>query len=430
MAEPLRLGIAGLGTVGSAVLRLLAQNGGLLADRAGRRLEVTAVSARHRGRNRGVDLGRFRWYDDPIALAADPEVDVVVELIGGADGPALALCRAALGAGKPVVTANKALLAHHGAELARLGEAHGATIGFEAAIAGGIPIVKTLREALAGNRISRVYGILNGTCNYILTTMRESGRGFDDVLAEAQQLGYAEADPSFDIDGVDAAHKLALLAALAFGCAPDFEAVYIEGIRHVSPLDIAFASEMGYRIKLLGVARRTEHGLEQRVHPSMVRIGTPISQVEGVFNAVVAEGDQVDATLYSGRGAGGGPTASAVVADVADIAKGLNLPMLGVPSAALQALPPAPMEHHYGAYYFRLMVVDQPGVLADVAACLRDHEVSIEALIQRARNPLEPVPIVLTTHGTREAQMTGALARIAALPTVLEPPRLIRIEAL
>jgi homoserine dehydrogenase len=430
MAEPLRLGIAGLGTVGSAVLRLLAQNGNLLAERAGRELAVTAVSARDRARSRGVDLGRFRWYDDPIALVADPEVDVVVELIGGADGPALALCQAALGAGKPVVTANKALLAHHGAQLARLAEANGVTIGFEAAIAGGIPIVKTLREGLAGNRISRVYGILNGTCNYILTTMRESGRSFDDVLAEAQQLGYAEADPSFDIDGVDAAHKLALLAALAFGCAPDFDAVYIEGIRHVSPLDIAFASEMGYRIKLLGVARRTEHGLEQRVHPSMVRIGTPISQVEGVFNAVVAEGDQVDATLYSGRGAGGGPTASAVVADIADIAKGANLPMLGVPSAALQALPPAPMEHHYGAYYFRLMVVDQPGVLADVAACLRDHEVSIEALIQRARNPLEPVPIVLTTHETREAQMSGALARIAALPTVLEPPRLIRIEAL
>jgi homoserine dehydrogenase len=430
MAEPLRLGIAGLGTVGSAVLRLLAQNGSLLAERAGRELKVTAVSARRRERGRGVDLARFRWYDDAIALAADPEVDVVVELIGGADGPALALCRAALGAGKPVVTANKALLAHHGAELARLAEANRATIGFEAAVAGGIPIVKTLREALAGNRISRVYGILNGTCNYVLTTMRESGRDFDEVLGEAQRLGYAEADPSFDIDGIDAAHKLALLAALAFGCPPDFDAVYIEGIRHVSPLDIAFASEMGYRIKLLGVARRTEHGLEQRVHPSMVRIGTPISQVEGVFNAVVAEGDQVDATLYSGRGAGGGPTASAVVADIADIAKGAKLPVLGVPSAALHALPAAPMERHYGAYYFRLMVVDQPGVLADVAACLRDHEVSIEALIQRARNPLEPVPIVLTTHETREAQMIGALARIAALPTVLEPPRMIRIEAL
>src|SRR5690606_21582153 len=383
-----------------------------------------------RGRDRGVDLQGFRWYDDPMALAADPEVDLVVELIGGADGPALALCQAALEAGKPVVTANKALLAHHGAALARLAEAHGVTIGFEAAVAGGIPIVKILREGLAGNRISRIYGILNGTCNHVLTTMRESGRDFDDVLAEAQRLGYAEADPSFDVDGIDAAHKLALLAALAFGCPPDFDSVYIEGIRHVSPLDIAFATEMGYRIKLLGVARRTEHGLEQRVHPSMVRIGTPISQVEGVFNAVVAEGDQVGATLFAGRGAGGGPTASAVVADIADIARGASLPALGVPSSALQDLPPAPMERHYGAYYFRLMVVDQPGVLADVAACLREHEVSIESLIQRARNPLEPVPIVLTTHETFEAQMTGALARIAALPTVLEPPRMIRIETL
>jgi homoserine dehydrogenase len=430
MPEPLRLGIAGLGTVGAAVLRLLAQNGRLLAERAGREISVAAVSARQRGRDRGVDLKRLRWYDDPLALAADPDVDLVVELIGGADGPALALCRAALEAGKPVVTANKALLAHHGAELAHAAEANGVTIGFEAAVAGGIPIVKTLREGLVGNRISRVYGILNGTCNHVLTTMRESGRDFDDVLAEAQRLGYAEADPGFDIDGIDAAHKLALLAALAFGSAPNFDGVYIEGIRHVSPLDIAFATEMGYRIKLLGVARRTEHGLEQRVHPSMVRIGTPISQVEGVFNAVVAEGDQVDATLYSGRGAGGGPTASAVVADIADIAKGAIPPVLGVPSAALQTLSTAPMERHYGAYYFRLMVVDQPGVLADVAACLRDHEVSIESLIQRARNPLEPVPIVLTTHETTEAQMTGALARIGALPTVLEPPRMIRIEAL
>ena len=430
MQPPLRLGIAGVGTVGAAVLRLLAQNGRLLAERAGREISVIAVSARDRARDRGVDLKHLRWYDDPLALAADPEVDLVVELIGGAGDPAFALCRAALEAGKPVVTANKALLAHHGAELARRAEANGVPIGFEAAVAGGIPIVKTLREGLVGNRISRIYGILNGTCNHVLTTMRESGRDFDDVLAEAQHLGYAEVDPSFDIDGVDAAHKLALLAALAFGCAPNLDGVYIEGIRHVSPLDIAFATEMGYRIKLLGVARRTEHGLEQRVHPSMVRIGTPISQIEGVFNAVVAEGDQVDATLYSGRGAGGGPTASAVVADIADIAKGASPPVLGVPTAALQTLPTAPMERHYGAYYFRLMVVDKPGVLADVAACLRDHEVSIESLIQRARNPLEPVPIVLTTHETTEAQMTGALARIGALPTVLEPPHMIRIESL
>ena len=273
-AEPLHVGVAGLGTVGSAVLKLLEQNGALIAERAGRELRVIAVSARNRQRDRGVALESLRWYDDPLALAADPEVELVVELIGGADGPALALCRAALAAGKPVVTANKALLAHHGAELARLADAHRVTIGFEAAVAGGIPIVKTLREGLAGNRIRRVYGILNGTCNYILTTMRETGRGFDEVLQEAQQLGYAEADPSFDIDGVDTAHKLALLSALAFGCPPDFEAVYTEGIRHIAPLDIAFASEMGYRIKLLGVdppdrawpraAGPSEHGPDRR----------------------------------------------------------------------------------------------------------------------------------------------------------------------
>ena len=428
MPEALRLGVAGLGTVGSAVLRLLDQNGELLAERAGKELQVVAVSARNRHRDRGVDVERYRWYDDPLGLAADPEVDLVVELIGGADGPALALCRAALSAGKPVVTANKALLAQHGAELAALAERHRTTIGFEAAVAGGIPIVKTLREALVGNRISRVYGILNGTCNYILTTMRETGRDFAEVLAEAQHLGYAEADPGFDIDGVDAAHKLALLAALAFGCPPDFDGVFTEGIRHVSPMDIAFASEMGYRIKLLGVARLTEHGLEQRVHPCMVPIAAPISQVEGVFNAVVAEGDQVDATLYAGRGAGGGPTASAVIADVADVARGIRPPVFGRPGATLENLPRSPMDRHRGAYYFRLMVVDRPGVMAEVAACLRDHQVSIEALIQRARNPDEPVPIVLTTHETTEAQMTGALARIAELGTVLETPRMIRIE--
>jgi len=429
MSEPLRLGIAGLGTVGGALLELLARNGGLLAERAGRELAVTAVSARSRERDRGVDLARFRWYDDPLALAADPEIDLVVELIGGADGPALALCRAALAAGKPVVTANKALLARHGAELARLAEANRVTIGFEAAVAGGIPIVKTLREALAGNRISRVYGILNGTCNYILTTMRETGRSFDAVLAEAQELGYAEADPSFDIDGIDTAHKLALLAALAFGCPPNFAAVYTEGIRHVSPLDIAFASDMGYRIKLLGVARVTDHGLEQRVHPSMVRIGTPISQVEGVFNAVVAEGDQVDGTLYSGRGAGGGPTASAVVADIADFAKGARPPVFTVPSAALRPLPAAPMEHHYGAYYFRLMVLDKPGVIADVAAALRDENISMESMIQRGRaeGEGEAVPVVIMTHETQEAQIQRALARIAELDAVVEQPRLIRI---
>jgi homoserine dehydrogenase len=430
MPEAFRIGLAGLGTVGSALFRLIERNGALLAARAGRPLEVVAVSALERGRQLGIDVGRCRWHDDPQGLAADPEVDVVVELIGGAEGAALSLVRASLAAGRPVVTANKALLAHHGAELAALAEVNGGAIGFEAAVAGGIPIVKTLREALAGNRISRVYGILNGTCNYILTAMRESGRSFDDVLAEAQRLGYAEADPSFDIDGIDTAHKLALLAALAFGCPPNFDAVYREGIRHVSGLDIAFASEMGYRIKLLGVARLTEYGLEQRVQPSMVRIGTPISDVEGVLNAVFVEGDQAEATLYAGPGAGGAPTASAVAADLVDLAKGALPPPFGVPNRLLRPAPPAPMERHYGAYYFRLMVVDQPGVLADVSACLRDHRVSIEAIIQRARKPNETVPIVLTTHETTEADMTRALAEIGELDTVLEPPRMIRIESL
>lgn len=430
MNAPLNLGIAGLGTVGAGVVALLRDNGDLLNARAGRDIVLKAVSARDRTRDRGLDLEGVRWHDNPLALAADPEVDAIIELIGGSEGVALDLTRDALSAGKPVITANKALLAHHGADLARLAEENGVSIGYEAAVAGGIPIVKALREGLAGNRIGRVYGILNGTCNYILTTMRETGRGFDDVLTEAQELGYAEADPTFDIDGVDAAHKLALLASLAFGSPPDFDAVHIEGIRHISALDISFASEMGYRIKLLGVARKTEHGLEQRVHPAMVRTGTPISQIEGVFNAVVADGDQVDTTLHSGRGAGGGPTASAVVSDIADLARGALSPVFTLPVDRLQPIPLAPMGRHQGAYYIRLMVLDQPGVLADVAALMRDHNVSIEALIQRARNPGEAVPIVLTTHETTEADMIDVLTRIESLNTVLEPPRMIRIEAL
>ena len=426
----MHLGVAGLGTVGAGVIKLLADNGALLGERAGRKIVVTAVSARHRDKNRGVSLDGLRWHDDPMALAADPEVDAVVELIGGSDGVALDLTRAALAAGKPVITANKALLAHHGADLARLAEAHQTTIGYEAAVAGGIPIVKALREGLVGNRLLRVYGILNGTCNYILTSMRETGRDFQEVLAEAQALGYAEADPTFDIDGVDAAHKLALLASLAFGSMPNFDAVHIEGIRHISADDIAFASEMGYRIKLLGVARKTDYGLEQRVHPAMVKTGTPISQIEGVFNAVVADGDQVDTTLHSGRGAGDGPTASAVVADIADLARGAAPPVFNLPVDRLTSIEPAPMGRHQGAYYIRLMVLDRPGVLADVSALMRDHDVSIEALIQRARNPGEAVPIVLTTHETVEADMIGVLGKIGALEAVLEPPRMIRIEAL
>ncbi len=322
MKPPLKIAIAGLGTVGAGTLKLLQDQAELLAERGGRRIVVSAVSARDRRRDRGVELSAARWYEDAAAMAADPEIDVVVELIGGADGIARQVIDAALDHGKHVVTANKALMAHDGTRLAARAEAQGLALSFEASVAGGIPVIKALREGLAGNRLERVYGILNGTSNYILTTMRETGREFAEVLAEAQKLGYAEADPSFDIDGVDAAHKLAILASVGFGRPVDLAGVYAEGIRHVSRLDINFAEELGYRIKLLGIARLTEDGLEQRVHPCMVPRATPIAAVEGVYNAVVAEGDFVGRVVLQGRGAGAFPTASAVAADLVDIAAG------------------------------------------------------------------------------------------------------------
>ncbi len=427
---PLKVGIAGLGTVGASTVKLLLQHAAVLAERCGRPIRVVAVSARDRAKDRGVDLAGIAWHDDALALARDPQVEVVAELIGGSDGIAKSLVEASLDAGKHVVTANKALLAHHGTALARAAEAKGVAIAYEAAVAGGIPIIKSLREGLAGNRIQRVYGILNGTCNYILTTMRQTGREFTDVLAEAQALGYAEADPSFDVDGVDAAHKLAILTSVAFGCEVSFADVHIEGIRHVSAVDIAFAEELGYRIKLLGLARPTEHGIEQRVHTCMVPLGTPIAHVEGVFNAVVTVGDFVGQSVAEGRGAGAGPTASAVVADLIDIARGRVTPTFGVPAAALSRQPASPMARHRGAYYVRLMVLDRPGVIADVAAALRDEQVSMEAMIQRGRAPDETVPVVLTTHETDEAAMLRALARIGKLAAMREPPRMIRIETL
>ena len=428
MTRPLSIGIAGLGTVGGGVVAMLRQNADLIAARAGRPIAVTAVSARDRNRDRGVPLTGLRWYEDPVALASDPGVDVVVEVIGGSEGPARALVEAAIANGKPVVTANKALLAVHGAAIAAAAEKANVALGFESAVAGGIPVIKALREGLAGNRITRVAGILNGTCNYILTVMRERGREFAEVLADAQKLGYAEADPAFDVDGIDAAHKLAILAALAFGRPVDFGAVYVEGIRRISALDIAFAGELGYRIKLLGLARQTEAGIETRVHPCMVPHTAPIARVDGVFNAVVAEGDFVGRVMLEGRGAGAGPTASAVVADPIDIARGRATPVWGAASGALTAAPSVPMEAHVGAYYLRLMVVDRPGVIADVSAVLRDAGISLESMLQRGRSPGEAVPVVLTTHETNEAAMRSAIARISALGAVLEPPALIRIE--
>jgi homoserine dehydrogenase len=428
MTRPLSVAVAGLGTVGAGVLTVLRGNAELVAARAGRPIAVTAISARDRTRDRGVPLGGLRWYDDPVALAADPAVDVVVEVIGGSEGPARELVRAALEQRKPVVTANKALMAVHGAELAALAEHAGVPLAFEAAVAGGIPVIKALREGLAANRISRVSGILNGTCNYILTVMRERGREFAEVLADAQKLGYAEADPSFDVDGIDAAHKLAILAALAFGRPVAFEAVHVEGIRAISALDIGFAGEFGYRIKLLGIARQTEGGIEARVHPCMVPQASPLAGVDGVFNAVVAEGDFVGRVMLEGRGAGAGPTASAVVADLIDIARGRATPVWGAASGALSDAPSVPMSQHFGAYYLRLMVVDRPGVIADVTAVLRDSGISLESMLQRGRAPGESVPVVLVTHETNEAAMRAALLRIAALDAVLEAPTLIRIE--
>jgi homoserine dehydrogenase len=428
MTRPLHVALAGLGTVGAGVLTLLRQNADLVAARAGRPIVVASVSARDRDRDRGVSLAGLRWFDDPVALARDPSADVVVEAIGGAAGPARAVVDAAIAAGKPVVTANKALLAEHGADLADAAERAGVALAFEAAVAGGIPVIKALREGLAGNNIFRVAGILNGTCNYILTVMRERGREFADVLAEAQALGYAEADPAFDVDGIDAAHKLAILAALAFGRPVAFGAVHVEGIRRVSALDIAFATELGYRIKLLGLARRTEAGIEARVHPCMVPQASPLARVDGVFNAVVAEGDFVGRVMLEGRGAGAGPTASAVVADLIDVARGRVTPVWGAHSGALSDAPSVPMAAHVGAYYLRLMVVDRPGVIADVTAALRDAGISLESMLQRGRSPGEAVPVVLVTHETREAAMRDALSRIAAMDAVLEAPALIRIE--
>ena len=428
MNSPLKIGIAGLGTVGAGVVKLLAEHDKLLALRGGRRLKLVAVSARRKARKRDIDLSGVRWENDPMALATAPDVDVVVELIGGSGGVACRLVQAALRAGKHVVTANKALLAMHGAELADLAEKRDSILAFEAAVAGGIPIIKALREGLVGNRVSRLYGILNGTCNYILTTMRETGRDFDVVLAEAQAAGYAEADPSFDVDGIDAAHKLAVLTGTAFGARVNFAGVHVEGIRRVTAMDIELAAELGYRIKLLGLARETRYGIEQRVHPCMVKLDTPIAHIEGVFNAVVVEGDFVGTTMFQGRGAGQGPTASAVVADLVDVARGRNMPAFVVPAARLADKKASPIARHVGAYYIRLMVQDRPGVIAAVSGALAKERISLESMLQRGRSQSGEVPVVLTTHETEEAAMQRAVARIAKLGAVAEAPCLIRIE--
>lgn len=430
MNKPLRIGIAGLGTVGLGVVKLLQAQSTLLEKRCDRDVILTAVSAKDSSKNRGVDLSSVKWYENPVCLAEDIGIDVVCELIGGDGNPAKAIVTSALNSNKHVVTANKALIALHGRELAGLAELNGLALNYEAAIAGGIPIVKALREGLAGNQISRIYGILNGTCNYILSVMRESGRDFEEVLREAQEHGYAETDPAFDIDGIDSAHKLSVLTSLAFGSHINFADIYVDGIRNISALDIIFAEELGYRIKLLAIARPTENGIEQRVHSCMVPLDAQIAHVDGVFNAVVAEGDFVDKTVFIGRGAGEGPTASAVMSDIIDIARGITLPTFSVAAPKLTDAPSAPMDQHNGPYYIRLSVLDQPGVIADVSAVLRDESISIESLLQRARAPGEVVPVVMVTHETEEACLMRAMKKIANLASVQEKPKIIRMEPL
>jgi homoserine dehydrogenase len=429
MTDPLRIAVAGVGTVGAETLRLLQENADIIAARGGRPIVVTAVSARDRTRDRGIGLDGIQWFDDAAVLAKEAEADVVVELIGGADGIAKQICEIAIGEQRHVVTSNKALIAHHGTAFAIAAEAAGVSLGFEAAVAGGIPIIKSIREGLAANKFKRVYGILNGTCNYILTNMRLTGRAFDVVLAEAQERGYAEADPTLDVDGIDTGHKLAILASVAFGTAVNFEGVHMEGISHVDHLDIVFAEELGYRIKLLGVARLTDDGLEQRVHPCMVPLSDPIAHIDDVFNAVVVDGDHIGTTMQEGRGAGAEPTASAVVADLIDIARGRMTSAFSVKAENLTAIPVAPMGRHRGAYYVRLMVVDQPGVFADVAAVMRARQVSMESILQRARAPGHLVPVVMTLHETNEGVVTEMLNEIAELDVIVEPPCMIRIES-
>lgn len=437
MVAPLKVGLAGLGTVGASVIRLIEENRDSLAARAGRPVAVVAVTARAKGKDRGIDLSHLRWIDDPVALARDPEIDVFVELMGGEGDPAKAAIEAALAAGKSVVTANKALLARHGVALAALAERNHVALNFEAAVAGAIPIVKVLREGLAGNTITRVYGILNGTCNYILTRMEQEGLSFEDCLKDAQRLGYAEADPTFDVEGFDTAQKLAILASIAFGTKVDSEAVYVEGISSIAPADLQAADELGYRIKLLGVAVRTETGIEQRVHPTMVPKDSAIAQVMGVTNAVTVDAEGFPPITLVGPGAGGAATASAVVADIGDIARGTRAAPFGRPSSALSVAGKAPMQLHEGGYYIRLLAVDKPGSAAAIATRLAEQHISLESIVQRHRDPeggkdaravSAPVPVILITYATTEDAVRRALAAVKADKVITGEPQLIRIE--
>ncbi|CAN1722085.1 Homoserine dehydrogenase [Hyphomicrobium sp. 1Nfss2.1] len=441
MQKPLTLGIAGLGTVGAGLLDLLNQHGGRFAERVGRPVEVVGVSARSRDKSRGIDTSGLKWFDDPVALAKAEGVDVFVELIGGSDGIAKEAVEAALGAGKHVVTANKALLAKHGVKLAKLAEQKGVALNFEAAVAGGIPVIKALRESLVANEVQRVYGILNGTCNYILSSMTDEDRSFADALKEAQELGYAEADPTFDIGGFDTAHKLAILASLAFGTEINFEQIDVEGIQSITEADIDAANDMGFCIKLLGVAARTESGIEARVHPAMVPEESAIAEVWGATNAVAIDADFCGNLLLIGPGAGGRPTASSVAADILDIARGVVMPPLVTPTDGLKPYVKSKLGAHHGAYYVRMSVFDRPGAMAAIAKRMGDREISIESIVQRRprsavpgvaarQKPGAPALVVIITHETTEEAIRQAVDAITQDGQVSERPQVIRIEKL
>ena len=434
MAQPLKVGVAGLGTVGAALVAQVARQREQLTLRCGRPIEIVAVCARSKGKDRGIDLRKLQWFSDPVALARSRDIDVFVELMGGAGDPAKAAVEAALAAGKSVVTANKALLAAQGVRLASLAEKHSVALNFEAAAAAAIPIVKTLREGLAGNQINRIYGILNGTCNYILTKMEEEGLPFEQCLKEAQQLGYAEADPTFDIEGHDTAQKLSILASLAFGTRVDESAIYVEGISSIQPADLAAADELGYRVKLLGVAVKTAQGIEQRVHPTMVRKESAIAQVMGVTNAVTVDAEGLNPLTLIGPGAGGMATASAVLSDIADIARGVKVTPFGRPAAKLVAVRKAPMQRHEGGYYIRLLARDKPGTAATIAKRLAQQKISLESIVQRhpqggpVGDGKGAVPVILITYATTEDAVRKALAAVGRDRVISGRPQVIRIE--
>lgn len=433
--HPLRLGIAGLGTVGIALINVLNKNAEMMRDRCGREIVVTAVNARDKSRDRGVDLSVYEWFDNAEDMASSDDIDVFVELIGGEEGVALDASRKALENGKHVVTANKAMLAKHGVALAKEAEAQGVLLNFEAAVAGGIPIIKTMRETLTANNVERVYGIMNGTCNYMLTRMEREGISYDDCLADAQALGYAEADPTFDVEGFDTAHKLAILTSLAFGTETASDEIYVEGISSITTEDIQAAKSLGYRIKLLGVAAKTETGIEQRVHPTMVPLDSSIAQISGVTNAVAIDADIVGNLVMSGPGAGGDATASAVAGDIADIAKCVpgeqKVPALGKPANELAPYKKAQMQSHEGGYFIRMTVKDHAGVFAAIATTMAKYDISLESIVQHGEQEdtsNTDKTIILITHATTESAVREALEAIGKDKYLSRQPQMIRIE--